>query len=126
MDVRRSLAALGAFFCLSLAACSDSEPEANKTGDAVALSGDTPTAGAPGQVAPPPPPSRLSFAAGTQIVDKPDDNEGLFVMAFDPINLIDDSLQNDWQAKADVPAVLVLEPPERTEIERLAFDSAGV
>src|SRR5690606_36167809 len=66
------------------------------------------------------------FAAGTQIVDKPEDNKGLFMMAYDPINLIDDSQDNDWTAKADVPAVIVFELPERSEFDRLAFDSARV
>lgn len=74
----------------------------------------------------PPPVNLLSFAAGTQIVDKPEDNKGLFMLAYDPINLIDESQDNDWAAKADVPAVIVFELPERTELERLAFDTARV
>lgn len=48
------------------------------------------------------------------------------MMAYDPINLIDESLGNDWTATAATPAVIVFELPERTTLDRLVFDSANV
>jgi len=109
---------------LAVASCGGAE-QGNSPGNAAANQGDA-VAGAEGGATAPPPLNLLSFAAGTQILDKPEDNKGLIMMAYDPINLIDDSQDNDWTAKADVPAVIVFELPERSEFDRLAFDSARV
>lgn len=96
---------------------------------AVPSASATTTASAP-EAAPsapqPPPQDLLAFAAGTQIVAKPEDNQGIFQMASDPINLIDESASTDWTAIAKPLPVVVFELPERTEIDRLVFDSAGL
>ncbi|MEO6227813.1 MAG: OmpA family protein [Thermomonas sp.] len=73
-----------------------------------------------------PPLDLLAFAAGTQIVEKPKDNQGLFQMAYDPINLIDEAPLTDWTATETPVPVLVFELPEQAEIERMVFDSAGL
>ena len=80
----------------------------------------------PGAGVEPPQPDLLAFAAGTQVVAKPQDNQGLFQMDSDPINLIDEAPATDWTAIARPVPVVVFELPERTEIERLVFDSAGL
>lgn len=86
----------------------------------------TASAALPTQAPPPPPQDLLAFAAGTQVVAKPEDNQGIFQMASDPINLIDESATTDWTAIAKPIPVVVFELPERTEIDRLVFDSAGL
>ncbi|MEO6104182.1 MAG: OmpA family protein [Pseudoxanthomonas sp.] len=73
-----------------------------------------------------PPVDLLAFALGTQIVEKPKDNQGLFQMGYDPINLIDEAASTDWTASAKPLPVLVFEFPEQTEVERMVFDSAGL
>lgn len=73
-----------------------------------------------------PPLDLLAFAAGTRIVEKPKDNQGLFMMAYDPINLIDEAPSTDWTAIAQPVPVMVFELPEQTEVERMVFDSAGL
>lgn len=121
--MKHLLTALCAMMSIALASCGEANnPEGGQDGEATGGAIVAAKENAPA----PPPLDLLSFAAGTQIVDKPEDNKGLFIMAYDPINLIDESLGNDWQAKADVPAVIVFELAERAELDRLAFDSAGV
>lgn len=73
-----------------------------------------------------PPLDLLAFAAGTQIVAKPEDNQGIFMMAYDPINLIDESPATDWTADMKSSPVLVFELSEQAEIDRLVFDTAGL
>lgn len=109
---------------LALSACKESprQAEAGETAPAASPASPELANGAAAQ----PPVNLLAFAAGTQIVDKPEDNKGLFMMAYDPINLIDESLGNDWSASAAKPAVIVFELPERATLDRLVFDSAGV
>src|SRR3546814_13817990 len=41
-----------------------------------------------------------------------------------PFNLIDGSATTDWTGEAGRPAVFVLELAERTELSRVAFDTA--
>lgn len=116
--MKRLQAAVFVLLGLVLCACDNTrQPDQGAAPAAAAANAGTAT---------PPPVNLLSFAAGTQIVDKPEDNKGLFMLAYDPINLIDESLDNDWSAKADVPAVIVFELPERTELDRLVFDTARV
>ncbi len=119
--MRNPLAFLIMTMALSLSACKEPHQSA-AAGETASPASQTPANGA----AAPPPVNLLAFAAGTQIVDKPEDNKGLFMMAYDPINLIDESLGNDWTASAAKPAVIVFELPERTTLDRLVFDSAGV
>lgn len=117
--MRRALMTLCSIVCLTLASCGDAKDAAN-----TAQAGETALASAGQDGAPVAPPvNLLAFSAGTQIVAKPEDNEGIFMMAYDPINLIDESLGNDWQANASAPAAIVFELPERTELDRLGFDS---
>jgi len=120
--MRRALSTLCSIALLALTSCGDASDKASATDTGGAATATAAQGAAP--VAPPV--NLLAFAAGAQIVDKPEDNKGIFMMSYDPINLIDESLDNDWSAKADVPAVIVFELPERTELEKLGFDSAGV
>lgn len=73
----------------------------------------------------PPEPDLFAFAAGARFVQKPDD-VGYSDLAYGPMNLIDESSQNDWTSAAGAPAVFVLELPERTALSRVAFDSASM
>lgn len=118
---------------LSLAACQ--KPEAQTAATTAPAPSTTATVSTPVPDAPPsasttmvepPPLDLLAFAAGTQVVAKPKDNQGLFQMDSDPINLIDEAPATDWTAIATPVPVVVFELPERTEIERLVFDSAGL
>lgn len=120
--MRQAFATLCSIVLLALASCGDANEKTNATDSA----GGATTSAAPGAAPVAPPVNLLAFSAGTQIIDKPEYNKGIFMMAYDPINLIDESLGNDWTANADVPAVIVFELPERTELERLGFDSAGL
>lgn len=129
----KSLAISGAvlYLALSLAACK--KPEAQ---DPAAVAASPASATAPAapetieDAAPipdgPPQLDLLAFAAGTQIVAKPADNEGIFMMAYDPINLIDENPTSDWSAILKPTPVVVFEFPEQTQIERLVFDTAGL
>jgi outer membrane protein OmpA-like peptidoglycan-associated protein len=118
---------------LSLALVACQKPNASAEAIPVQAAASPGTAGAPIPDAPasaavPQPPAQdmLAFAAGTQIVAKPQDNQGLFQMDSDPINLIDEAASTDWTAIAKPVPVVVFELPERTEVERLVFDSAGL
>ena len=117
--MRRALSAFCSTLLLLLASCGDASEDASAANAAGAATASEETPAAP-------PANLLAFAAGTQIVDKPEDNKGIFMMAYDPINLIDESLGNDWTATAATPAVIVFELPERTTLDRLVFDSANV
>ena len=116
---------------LALSACQKQEASAAAVPAQAAsatAAATTPIPDAPATTAAPqaPPQDLLAFAAGTQVVAKPEDNRGLFQMDSDPINLIDEAPSTDWTAIAKPVPVVVFELPERTEIERLVFDSAGL
>jgi outer membrane protein OmpA-like peptidoglycan-associated protein len=66
----------------------------------------------------------FAFGAGARFVQKPSDVE-YSDLVYGPLNLIDESNITDWTSTASVPAVFVLELPERTALSRLVFDSAG-
>ena len=100
-----------------LAGCGQ-RSDANATPDAAAA-----IAAAAGAAAAPPEPDLFAFAAGARFVQKPDDVD-YSDLAYSPLNLIDESLDNDWASTASTPAIFVLELPERTAIARIAFDSA--
>lgn len=131
--MRKSICITSALLCvaLSLAACK--KPEAQATtevasasaaiaaADQVAKTGDAVAAPLG-----PPPEDLLAFSAGTQIVAKPKDNQGIFMMSNDPINLIDEFTSSDWSAILKPTPVVVLEFPEQTEVERLVFDTASL
>ena len=122
--------AISALLCVASSLCACKKPEAHapaspvlpaSAAEPVAKAEDaTPTAVVP------PPLDLLAFAAGTQIVVKPEDNQGIFMMAYDPINLIDEAPTTDWTVTAKPVPVLVFELPERTEIEKMVFDTAGL
>lgn len=131
----RPILALCMLLSLALAACQ--KPQASAAIEPAQATVRPATATAPIAQAPaspaspdasvePPQQDLLAFAAGTQIVAKPQDNQGLFQMDSDPINLIDEAPATDWTAIAKPVPVVVFELPERTEIERLVFDSAGL
>ncbi len=113
-----------------LAACKPSagnDPDAAQPASSAAAPAQPAARSAPAKASVETPPlDLLTFAAGTQIVEKPKDNQGLFQMAYDPINLIDEAPSTDWTAAASPVPVLVFELPERAEIERMVFDSAGL
>ena len=129
--MRKSLGFTGAWLCLalSLAGCKEQQasPAAEVASQAIAApdTATTAEAAAPAVVGPPPM-DLLAFSAGTQIVAKPADNEGIFMMAYDPINLIDEFTTSDWSAILKPTPVVVLEFPEQTEVERLVFDTASL
>ncbi len=115
---------------LALAACqqsggADSAAARSAALDAAPATATAPTGAVPANIEAPPK-DLLAFAMGTQIVAKPVDNQGLFQMAYDPINLIDESLSTDWLAIAKPVPVVVFELPEQTEVERMVFDSGGL
>ena len=129
--MNRSILVLAMLLSLVVAACR--KPEASVAATPAQTAPASTTAATPipdapaGTAAPQPPPQDLlAFAAGTQIVAKPQDNQGLFQMDSDPINLIDEAASTDWTAIAKPVPVVVFELPERTEVERLVFDSAGL
>ncbi len=131
--MRKSLVFTGALLCLglSLAACKKEEAPPAAEAAAATHSIAAPDAGvtvedaAPAIVGPPPV-DLLAFSAGTQIVAKPEFNQGIFMMPYDPINLFDESPSSDWSASFKPTAVVVFEFPEQTEVERLVFDTAGL
>jgi hypothetical protein len=67
----------------------------------------------------------FAFAAGAQFVAKPDDNQ-YEDANYGPHNLIDESDYTDWSAQSGKSAVLVLELAERTKLDRVSFDTAGL
>ena len=131
--MRMSLGITGAWLCLALSLAACKKPEAPPVAAATASPQTTAAPGAdvktdaagPAAIVPPPV-DLLAFAAGTQIVEKPKDNQGLFQMAYDPINLIDEAPSTDWTAIAKPVPVIVFELPEQTEVERMVFDTAGL
>lgn len=131
--MRKSLGFTGALLCLalSLAACKKQEaPPAAEAASAPQSIAAPDTAVTVEDAAPavvgPPPVDLLAFSAGTQIVAKPEFNQGIFMMPYDPINLFDESPSSDWSAPLEPTAVVVFEFPEQTEVERLVFDTAGM
>jgi len=79
--------------------------------------------GAAAQAAAAPEQDLFAFAAGTVAVQSPEDS-AFNDFNYGTINLIDESTKSDWTTSASSPGVVVLELPERTELSRLAFDSA--
>lgn len=67
----------------------------------------------------------FAFAAGTQIIDYPEDSP-LTAMDSSPLNLIDGSAATDWTGAAGQPVTFVLELAETTELSRLSFDTGGL
>jgi len=65
----------------------------------------------------------FAFSQGARLVQVPDDAE-FTAMDSSPLNLIDGSATTDWTGEAGRPAVFVLELAERTELSRVAFDTA--
>lgn len=65
----------------------------------------------------------FAFSQGARLVQVPDDAE-FTAMDSSPLNLIDGSATTDWTGEAGRPAVFVLELAERTELSRIAFDTA--
>lgn len=113
----------------SLASCDFAKVGGDVTQNtaAIAASGETPATGTgQGGAAAPPPENLLAFAAGAQIIEKPADNDGLMMMIYDPINVLDELLKSDWATEAKGPAMLVIELPEQTEFTSFGFDSAGL
>lgn len=66
----------------------------------------------------------FSFSAGAWILSAPEDTP-MPQMDSSPLNLIDGSAATDWTGEAG-EAVFVLELAERTELSRIAFDTAGL
>lgn len=131
--MRKSVVLTSALLCviLSLVACK--EPGAQAPADAAVATASiaapeisAKASDAVSMPVGPPPLDLLAFSAGTQIVAKPADNEGIFMMAYDPINLIDENPSSDWSAILKPTPVVVFEFPEQTQIERLVFDTAGL
>ena len=65
----------------------------------------------------------FAFAQGGRIVAAPADVE-MSQMDSSPINLIDGSANTDWTGEAKGPPVFVFELEERSELDRIAFDTA--
>lgn len=125
--MRRMQALACASLLAMLAGCGKTPQSIDSPPQAPPAQADAATAAAtPEMPAAAPEPDLLAYASGTRIVDKPEDNKGLFMMDSDPINLIDESPRSDWRAKAAPVPVLVFEFPVRTEVERVVFDSAGL
>jgi Sad1 / UNC-like C-terminal len=66
----------------------------------------------------------FSFGSGTWIVSAPEDSS-MTAMDASPLNLIDDSTATDWTGEGG-EAVFVFELAEMTELNRIAFDTAGL
>jgi len=65
----------------------------------------------------------FAFAQGARIVAAPEDI-ALSQMDSSPLNLIDGSEKTDWTGEAKGPPVFVFELEERSELDRIAFDTA--
>lgn len=65
----------------------------------------------------------FAFAQGTRIVAAPED-VAMSQMDSSPLNLIDGSAKTDWTGEAKGPPVFVFELEERSELDRIAFDTA--
>lgn len=77
----------------------------------------TAAAQAPGEV------DLFAFAQGGRIVAAPTD-VAISQMDSSPLNLIDGSAKTDWTGEAKGPPVFVFELEERSELDRIAFDTA--
>ncbi|GGF44722.1 hypothetical protein GCM10011321_39090 [Youhaiella tibetensis] len=73
----------------------------------------------------PAPEDLFAFSAGARFVAKPDDAD-YADMAYSPYALIDETAFTDTRAEGGKAAVYVLELPEQTEIDSLAFDTGGM
>src|SRR3546814_3266537 len=65
----------------------------------------------------------FAFSQGARLVQVPDDAE-FTAMDSIPFNLIDGSATTDWTGEAGRTAVFVLELAARTELSRVALDTA--
>lgn len=65
----------------------------------------------------------LAFSTGVRIAQEPADADDA-QMAWSPFNLIDESLQTDWTGAIAPTPVFVFELPERSELNRFAFDNS--
>lgn len=65
----------------------------------------------------------FAFAQGARIVAAPAD-VAMSQMDSSPLNLIDGSVKTDWTGEAKGPPVFVFELEERSELDRIAFDTA--
>jgi len=101
---------------MGLAACSE------VPGGSSAATG---SAGESGSAATAPEVDLFAFAAGTIAVQSPDDSH-FDDLNYGTINLIDESSRTDWTTSAAGPATVVFELPERTQLNRLGFDSASL
>lgn len=116
-----------ALFALVAVACGQTGAASNQQSSESGSPSTGSATTADGAATAPPPKDLLSIAAGTQIVEKPESNRGIFVMAFDPINLIDEAKMTDWlDSPFNGTSAIVFKFPEQTEVEKLVFDSAGL
>ena len=65
----------------------------------------------------------FEYAQGARLVQVPDDVE-LSQMDSSPLNLIDEFAATDWTGRSSPTPVFVLELPERTELDRISFDTS--
>ncbi len=65
----------------------------------------------------------FEYAQGARLVQVPDDVE-LSQMDSSPLNLIDGFAATDWTGRSSPTPVFVLELPERTELDRISFDTS--
>ena len=65
----------------------------------------------------------FAFAQGGRIIAAPAD-VAISQMDSSPLNLIDGSVKTDWTGEAKGPPVFVFELEERSELDRIAFDTA--
>lgn len=65
----------------------------------------------------------FAFAQGARIVAAPAD-VAMSQMDSSPLNLIDGSAKTDWTGEAKGPPVFVFELEERSELDRITFDTA--
>lgn len=72
-----------------------------------------------------PPEDLFAFSAGARFVQKPADAD-YADMAYTPYALIDETPSTETRAEGGKPASYVLELPERTELSRIVFDTAGM
>lgn len=67
-------------------------------------------------------PDLFAYSDGARLVQFPDD-VSLSQMDSSPLNLIDGSAATDWTGQSSPSPVFVLELPERTELNRISFDT---
>jgi outer membrane protein OmpA-like peptidoglycan-associated protein len=120
--MNKHLACASVALLLAIGACdrgrdAEARPAAALVGGAAPAATTAGSAAAPGD-------DLFAFGAGARFVQKPADVD-YSDLVYGPLNLIDESKITDWTSTASVPAVFVLELPERTALSRLVFDSAG-